>query len=79
MWGVWGDWDMKPGQRCRRCNRLASDAAVTHFLREATHAIFEAQRHMPVKLAGRTKWYVKKRALWLREVLLEIHSTAWTR
>ena len=70
---------MKPGSRCRQCNRLASDAAVTHYLREATSAIYEAQRHMPAKLAGRTKWFVKKRALFLRERLLEVHSMAWSR
>jgi tRNA(Ile2) C34 agmatinyltransferase TiaS len=70
---------MKPGQRCRRCNRLASEAAVTHYLREATRAIYEAQRHMPEKLAGRTKWFVKKRALSLREKLSEIHGIAWVR
>jgi hypothetical protein len=70
---------MKAGQRCRKCNRLASDAAVTHYLREATKSIFEAKRHMPVKLAGRTKWYVKKRSLWLREVLSELHTEAWNR
>jgi len=68
---------MKPGQRCRRCHRLVSDAAVTHHLREATRAIYEAKRHMPAQLAGRTKWFVKKRSLSLVEVLREIHSAAF--
>jgi hypothetical protein len=70
---------LKPGERCRRCNRLTSDAAVTHHLRAASRAIREAQRHMPEKLAGRTKWFAKKRALWLIEMLREIHSMASAR
>ena len=70
---------MKPGQRCRRCNRLVSNAAVTHYLKEAARALNEAQRHMPLKLSGRTKWFVKKRSLTLIEILRELHSTAWSR
>lgn len=53
------------------------DSAITHHLRVAAIAINEAMRHMPPRMAARTKWHVKRRTESLIATLGEIRNESY--